>query len=181
MTHDATGNVSLEHCRLAIIDPENPAAAQPFEDATGRWVIVYNGEVFNYRELRRDLERRGVAFKTDSDTEVVLLGYLHDGEAILQRLRGMFAFVVWDRRTNEIFAARDQMGVKPLYYYVDDGLFAACSEIRPLLRHPSIRPRLDPEGVVEFLSFGNNLGSRTWSRASGCSRPATPCASATAA
>ena len=96
-------------------------------------MIVYNGEVFNYRELRRDLERRGVAFRTDSDTEVVLLGYVHDGEAILQRLRGMFAFVVWDRRTNEIFAARDQIGVKPLYYYVDEGLFAACSEIRPLL------------------------------------------------
>jgi asparagine synthase (glutamine-hydrolysing) len=159
--HDPTANVSLEHCRLAIIDPENPAAAQPFEDATGRWVIVYNGEVFNYRELRRDLERRGVVFRTDSDTEVVLLGYVHDGEAILDRLRGMFAFLVWDRRTNEIFAARDQIGVKPLYYYAVDGLFAACSEIRPLLRHPSIRPRLDPEGVVEFLSFGNNLGSRT--------------------
>ncbi|CAN5668636.1 asparagine synthase (glutamine-hydrolyzing) [soil metagenome] len=158
---DPTGNVSLEHCRLAIIDPENPGAAQPFEDPSGRWVIVYNGEIFNYRELRRDLERRGVVFRTNSDTEVVLLGYAHDGEEILQRLRGMFAFVVWDRRTNDVFAARDQIGVKPLYYYADDKLFAACSEIRPLLRHPSISARLDPEGVVEFLSFGKNLGRRT--------------------
>ena len=161
VARDPTSNVSLEHCRLAIIDPENPAAAQPFEDTTGRWVIVYNGEVFNYRELRRELERRGVMFRTDSDTEVVLLGYIHHGEAILQRLRGMFAFVVWDRRTNDIFAARDHIGVKPLYYYTDDGLFAACSELRPLLGHPSIRPRLDAEGVIEFLAFGNNLGSRT--------------------
>ncbi len=161
VAHDTAGNVALEHCRLAIIDPDNPAAAQPFEDEAGRWVIVYNGEVFNYREIRRDLQRRGVTFRTDSDTEVVLLGYAHEGEAILQRLRGMFAFVVWDRQENEIFVARDQVGVKPLYYYADDRLFACCSEIRPLLSHPAIRTRLDPEGVVEFLAFGHNLGTRT--------------------
>lgn len=151
----------LEHCRLAIIDPLNPDAAQPFADPTGRWTIVYNGEIFNFRAIRRDLERRGVTFRTDSDTEVLLMGFILDGVEILQRLRGMFAFVVWDRATGELFAARDQVGVKPFYYYADDDWFLAASEVRALLAHPAIAPRLDPDGVVEFLSFGNNLGTRT--------------------
>lgn len=155
------GNVVLEHRRLAIIDPDNPAADQPFTDASGRWTIVYNGEVFNYREIRADLEKRGVAFRTESDTEAVLLGFIHDGEDILKRLRGMFAFVVWDRVTGDLFAARDQVGVKPLYYSIRNGIFMACSEVRPLLAYPGLSPELDPTAVVEFLGFGNNFGERT--------------------
>ena len=155
------GNVVLEHTRLAIIDPENPEANQPFTDASGRWTIVYNGEVFNYREIRADLERRGVRFETKSDTEAVLLGFIHEGEGILDRLRGMFAFVIWDSHTGRLFAARDQIGVKPFYYSVRNGIFAACSEVRPLLAYPGPAPELDPEGVVEFLAFGNNFGERT--------------------
>ena len=158
---DVAGNVVLEHCRLAIIDPGNPDAAQPFFDPTGRWTIVYNGEIFNFRELRADLEKSGVAFRTDSDTEVVLLGYLHEGEAILSKLRGMFAFVIWDRMTNDVFAARDQIGVKPFYFWCDSEMFVACSEIRPLIRHEAVGRYFDPEGVIEYLSFGNNLGQRT--------------------
>src|SRR5438445_12452552 len=91
------GGLALEHCRLAIIDPENPEADQPFTDPTGRWTIVYNGEVFNFRELRRELGARGFRFRTQSDTEVVLLGYAAEGERFLERLRGMFAFAIWDR------------------------------------------------------------------------------------
>jgi asparagine synthase (glutamine-hydrolysing) len=155
------GNVVLEHRRLAIIDPDNPEADQPFSDPSGRWTIVYNGEVFNYREIRAGLERRGVRFETESDTEAVLLGFIHEGEPILERLRGMFAFVVWDSKTGDLFAARDQIGVKPFYYSVRDGIFAACSEVRPLLAYPGKAPELDPAGVVEFLAFGNNFGERT--------------------
>ena len=158
---DASGNVALEHCRLAIIDPHNREADQPFFDPSGRWAIVYNGEVFNFAELRERLERRGVKFRTRSDTEVVLLGFIEEGERVLDRLRGMYAFVIWDSQTNEIFAARDQIGVKPLYYAVRDGIFAAASEIRPLLAHPDLKASLDPAGVVEFLSFGNNFHERT--------------------
>ena len=161
VARDPSGNVALEHCRLAIIDPDNPAADQPFTDPTGRWTIVYNGEVFNFRELRAALERRGVAFRTESDTEVVLLGFIEEGERILDRLRGMFAFVVWDRETGEVFAARDQIGVKPLYYLVAGGVFVACSEVRPLLAYPGFEPELDPSGVVDFLAFGHNLDDRT--------------------
>ena len=158
----ADGNVVLEHCRLAIIDPDNPDADQPFTDVTGRWAIVYNGEVFNFREIRLQLEREGVTFRTNSDTEVVLLGFIHEGAHILEHLRGMFAFVIWDRERSEIFAARDQIGVKPFYYRVAGGLFLACSEVRPLLSYPELaQPTLDPAGIVEFLAFGDNPSERT--------------------
>lgn len=155
------GDVVLEHCRLAIIDPDNAAAAQPFADPSGRWLLVYNGEIFNFAELRSELERSGVRFETRSDTEVLLHAYLRDGVAILPRLRGMFAFVVWDRVTGDLFAARDQLGVKPLYYWYRDGLFVAASELRTVVRHPAVRAGLDAESVVEYLAFGFSTGDRT--------------------
>jgi asparagine synthase (glutamine-hydrolysing) len=155
------GNLVLEHCRLAIIDPQNPEADQPFHDPSGRYAIVYNGEVFNYRELRSDLERRGAAFRTDSDTEVVLQSYIADGEAAFKRLRGMFAFVIADRVSGDLIAARDQIGVKPLYWYERDGLFLAASEMRTILAHPRVSKELDPQGVVEYLAFGHNVWDGT--------------------
>jgi asparagine synthase (glutamine-hydrolysing) len=151
----------LEHCRLAIIDPSNPEASQPFSDPTGRWVLVYNGELFNFRELRADLERRGRPFRTDSDTEVILEAFLADGEQAVERFRGMFAFVICDLQTGDLVCARDQVGVKPLYYSITDGLFIAASEMRTMLAHPAVRNRLDLRGVVEFLAFGYTLGERT--------------------
>ena len=153
--------VVLEHCRLAIIDPENPQAGQPFWDATGRWVLIYNGELFNFRELRSDLERRGHRFRTDSDTEVVLQSFLADGDRAFRSFRGMFAFVIWDSETGDLVAVRDQIGVKPLYYTAGDGLFVAASEMRTLLGHPAVRARPDLAGLIEYLSFGYTLGRRT--------------------
>jgi asparagine synthase (glutamine-hydrolysing) len=123
---DRAEGLGLEHCRLAIIDPENREADQPFSDETDRWTIVYNGELFNYRKLRAGLERRGVRFRTQSDTEVVLASLIADGEVALERFRGMFAFVLWDAKEGSILAARDQIGVKPLYYTVADGMFVAA-------------------------------------------------------
>ena len=157
--HD--GQLVLEHCRLAIIDPENPEADQPFSDPEGRYALVYNGEIFNFRELRADLERRGVAFRTNSDTEVVLQTFMLDGEQGLRRLRGMFAFVIWDRELDVLTAVRDQIGVKPLYWALADGVFIAASEMRTIMRHPRLRPRLDPAGVVEYLAFGYTSGQLT--------------------
>jgi asparagine synthase (glutamine-hydrolysing) len=156
-----TPHVVLEHARLAIIDPENREADQPFVDPSGRWAITYNGEIFNFRALRAELEARGVTFRTQSDTEVVLLGFIHHGVDLLPRLRGMFAFVIHDRETGEVFAARDQIGVKPLYYRVEDGFALFASEVRPLLRFPGLRAELDPAGVVEFLAFGGSPSART--------------------
>jgi asparagine synthase (glutamine-hydrolysing) len=151
----------IEHCRLAIIDPENREADQPFSDPSGRWTIAYNGEVYNFRELRSDLERRGMSFRTDSDTEVVLNSYIADGEDSFAGLRGMFAFVIADRETGDVVAARDHVGVKPFYWWEGDGLVVGASEVRTVLGHPSARGELDPVGVVEYLSFGHTTGTRT--------------------
>jgi asparagine synthase (glutamine-hydrolysing) len=151
----------LEHCRLAIIDPDNHDADQPFSDPSGRWTIAYNGELFNFRELRTELERHGLRFQTNSDTEVVLHALARDGTAALRNFRGMFAFVLWDDEEGELTAARDQVGVKPLYYTLNDGLFVAASELRTLLAHPALQPRLDAQGVVEYLAFGFVPGDQT--------------------
>ena len=154
-------NVVLEHTRLAIIDPENSEADQPFWDPTRRWALTYNGEIFNYRDIRRELEREGATFRTDSDTEVLLLGFIRWQEGLLDRLIGMFAFAIWDSQTGDVFAARDQMGVKPLYYFVQDGMFAAASEVRALLGHPKSTRELDPDAFVEYLAFGHTFEERT--------------------
>jgi asparagine synthase (glutamine-hydrolysing) len=156
------GHPTLEHCRLAIIDPGNREADQPFSDPSGRWTIVYNGELFNYRQIRADFEARGARFRTDSDTEVVLYALALEGQDALSRFRGMFAFVLWDAESQELLAARDQVGVKPLYYTVsEDGIFVAASELRTLVAHPAVRAGLDPASVVEYLSFGFVSGSGT--------------------
>lgn len=152
---------ALEHCRLAIIDPDNRDADQPMSDPSGRWTITYNGEIFNYRELRAGLERRGAEFRTHSDTEVVLQSYIMDGDDALSRLRGMFAFVIVDRGSGEIIAARDQIGVKPLYWSMTDGLLMVASELRTLLAHPHLAPKLDRAGVIEYLAFGHTSDERT--------------------
>jgi asparagine synthase (glutamine-hydrolysing) len=155
------GQPSLEHCRLAIIDPDNRESDQPFSDPSGRWTIAYNGELFNYRELRRDLIDRGARFRTDSDTEVVLNALVLDGPEALKRFRGMFALLLWDAESRILLAARDQIGVKPLYYTVSRGTFVAASELRTLIAHPAVRPELDPASVVEYLSFGFVAGAGT--------------------
>jgi len=173
--------IVLEHVRLAIIDPDNAEADQPFTDPTGRWGLVFNGEIFNFRELRAGLERRGVRFRTDSDTEVVLQSFIADGEAAFSTFRGMFAFVSADRETGDLVAARDQLGVKPLYWSLRDGLFLAASELRTVLAYPAARPRLDHTGVIRCLAFGHTGGERTL--VEGCSRcrPDMVCACAAGA
>jgi asparagine synthase (glutamine-hydrolysing) len=158
---DPVGQVALEHCRLAIIDPENPDAAQPFSDPSGRWVLLYNGELFNFRELRSELERGGARFTTESDTEVVLHAFISDGIDACKRFRGMFAFVVYDRETGDLFAVRDQIGVKPLYWALRDGVFVAASEMRAMLRHPMLGSQLDVPGVIEYLAFGHTAHEQT--------------------
>lgn len=152
---------ALEHCRLAIIDPENHQADQPLGESGGRWTIVYNGELFNYKELRTELQAQGVRFRTDCDTEVVLAWFSRFGVASLNRLEGMFAFAVWDNDLRELFVVRDQIGVKPVYYYQAESLLLVASEVQPLLKHPAVPSRLDSQSAVEFLAFGHSLGDTT--------------------
>src|SRR5205809_1773009 len=110
----ADGRIALGHRRLAIIDT-GPHGAQPMSDATGRWTITFNGEIYNYRELRHELERLSYVFHTSSDTEVLINAIAHWGEAALRKLRGMYAFALWDASERELWLARDPYGIKPLY------------------------------------------------------------------
>jgi asparagine synthase (glutamine-hydrolysing) len=125
-------NIALGHRRLSIIDTSN-AAKQPFTDAEGRYVIVFNGEIFNYKQLRKLLENKGVHFKSHSDTEVLLYLYIADKEKCLEQLDGEFAFAIYDNKTEHLFLARDRFGIKPLYYYLDKERFVFASEMKALM------------------------------------------------
>ncbi len=148
----AEGPAALSHQRLAIIDVR-PSANQPMYSASGRFVIVYNGEIYNYRELRGELERVGIVFRTDSDTEVLLEAYGRWGARCLDRLNGMFAFAVWDRSEQRLFLARDRLGEKPLLYYpLPAGGIVFASELKGLLADPDVPRRLNPEAIGQFLA-----------------------------
>lgn len=140
----------LVHRRLAVIDPEN--GAQPM--SYGGYTLVYNGELYNTAEIRRELERRGVEFTGHSDTEVVLRSYVEFGGSCVEKFNGIFAFAVWDSRRRTLFLARDRIGVKPLFYSLtSDGLIFA-SEIKALLKHPKVRPVIDGRGIADIMLIG---------------------------
>lgn len=156
----ADGPAGLGHRRLAIIDL-SPLAHQPMATPDGRYVISYNGEAYNFRELRKELEARGHKFASQSDTEVVLHAYAEWGADAIGRINGMFALAIWDNVRRELFLARDRYGIKPLYYTQTGGAFLFGSEIKALLQHPSYRARMDKEALVEYLTFQNFFTDRT--------------------
>ena len=135
-----TPGASLGHCRLAIIDLSD-AGHQPMRDPSGRYSLTYNGEIYNYLELAQELRVLGYHFHSHSDTEVLLTAYRQWGEACLERLRGMFAFAIWDEQERRLFAARDRLGIKPFHYWTDGhGRLAFASEIKALLAFlPTVR------------------------------------------
>lgn len=140
--------------RLAIIDL-SPTGHQPMRDPqTGAW-ITFNGEIYNYRQLRNELVQSGQAFWTQTDTEVILKAYAAWGMDCVRRLRGIFAFAIWDPRTRSLFLARDQLGVKPLYLWTGDGVLAFASEIRALLASALIPRTLDADGLYSYLAYGS--------------------------
>jgi asparagine synthase (glutamine-hydrolysing) len=142
--------VALVFRRLAILDP-TPGSDQPMTDPTGRCTLVFNGEIYNYRALRAALAQAGVALRTDGDTEAILEGYIRWGEGVLDRLEGMYAFALVDRRENALIAARDPFGIKPLYLMHRGGMVALASEMRPFAR--LARPEPDPDALAELLTF----------------------------
>ncbi len=148
-----TRAVTLAHCRLAIIDP-SPAAAQPMVSQCGRYVIVLNGEIYNYLELRAELEARGHAFRTRSDTEVLLEGYRVWGRGVLGRLVGMFAFAILDRTDHALLLARDCFAMKPLYYASSARGFGFASEAGALLSMLGLKAEADDQGVADYLAHG---------------------------
>lgn len=161
--HQARG-VVFGHRRLAIVDL-SPAGHQPMIDAESGCVICFNGEVFNFLELRQELEAQGVHFDSHCDTEVILKAYARQGEAILSRLRGMFALAIWDPRKQAVLLVRDRLGIKPLYYATvgqgtEQALYFA-SELRSLLATSHIARTIDPVGLATYLWNGVVIGPRT--------------------
>jgi asparagine synthase (glutamine-hydrolysing) len=146
------GNVGLAVRRLSIIDIRT--GHQPITNEGGNVWIVFNGEVYNHQQLRSELEARGHRYRTRSDTETIVHLYEEYGRECVQRLRGMFTFVIWDGRKGLLFAARDRLGIKPLYYRFEDGTFLFGSEIKAILAYPGVKAELNRGTLAEYLAFG---------------------------
>jgi asparagine synthase (glutamine-hydrolysing) len=157
----ADKNLGLGHRRLKIIDL-TPQARQPMSNEDGKILLVYNGEIYNYIELREELVSLGHLFKSRSDSEVVIHAYEQWGEECLERFVGMWAFAVWDARTNTLFASRDRLGIKPFYYFFNGSDFIFASETKAILQRPEIKRRADMQAIYEYLYLGYSLGDKTW-------------------
>jgi asparagine synthase (glutamine-hydrolysing) len=153
------GPVGFAHRRLSIIDLVS--GQQPMESPDGQVCLVFNGEIYNYPELKKDLEQRGYLFRTKSDTEVLLALYLETGLEAFPKLNGMFACAFWDRRSNRLVLARDRLGKKPLFYYRDAHRFLFGSEIKALLAYGEIERRVDPVALHEYLTHSYIAGEAT--------------------
>jgi asparagine synthase (glutamine-hydrolysing) len=154
------GSVGLAMRRLSIIDVKS--GHQPISNEEGNVWIVFNGEIYNHQELRGELEARGHRYRTHSDTETIVHLYEEHGRDCVQYLRGMFAFVIWDARSQKLFAARDRLGIKPFYYLQDQEKFLFGSEIKTLLAYPGVRASFNRRILSEYLAFGYITGEETF-------------------
>jgi asparagine synthase (glutamine-hydrolysing) len=154
------GPLALGHRRLAIIDL-TPAAAQPMLSADGRFAISYNGEVYNFRELRAELQARGHSFRSSSDTEVIVEAFAQWGISAVNRFNGMFALAVWDCAERRLILIRDRFGIKPMYFARVGNTFLFGSEVKALLAHGALKPEMDYEALGEYLTFQNFFTPRT--------------------
>ncbi|MFM6004338.1 MAG: asparagine synthetase B family protein, partial [Sphaerospermopsis kisseleviana] len=152
--------LGLGHRRLAIIDL-SAAGHQPMMTKDGRLILSFNGEIYNYNELRIELESLGYQFHSHTDTEVVLYAYAQWGEQSLDRFNGMFAFAIWDKHKKELFLARDRYGIKPLYYTFIGNKFLFGSEVKAILANPSYHTEIDLEGLFEYFTFQNFFTDKT--------------------
>lgn len=163
---DGEGSYADQHCtlvhkRLAIIDPAG--GKQPICNEDGNLVLVQNGEIYNYQELRQTLQAKGHQLRTRSDSEVIVHLYEDEGYRCLQKLRGMFSFAIWDKSKQTVFIARDRLGIKPLHYaYLSDGTLVFASEIKAILATGVVNPELCPVALREYLTFKFTVGKRTF-------------------
>jgi len=154
------GPMGLSHRRLAVIDL-SPTGRQPMASRLGRFVVVYNGELYNYQELRLQLESLGHRFRSECDTEVVVEALDEWGTDALLRFNGMFALAMWDRNRRELLIARDRFGVKPVYVHLDDDRIVFASEVKAILQVPGMKAELDHEALLEYFTFQNYFTPRT--------------------
>ncbi len=152
-------NIGLGSVRLSIVDLST--GQQPISDESGNYWIVYNGEVFNYPELRSDLEKKGIKFKTHSDTEIVVQMYAMYGADCLKYFNGQFAFSIWDKNKQELFLARDRVGIRPLFYWAKNETFAFCSEIKGLFTLNQVPRAIRPESLAQVFTFWTTLTPNT--------------------
>ena len=163
-------HVALGHKRLIVIDPEG--GKQPMKESfsqsilidksktnmlinyNSNFIISYNGQIYNTKELRRTLEENGFSFNTHSDTEVLLKSYIYYGNDIVKHLNGIFAFAIWDSSKEELFVARDHFGVKPFFYTIQENSFVFGSEIKALFEYPGVEKILDSQGISELFGIG---------------------------
>lgn len=145
-------DIALGHLRLSILDVRN--GHQPMISADENFILSYNGEIYNYLEIKKELENVGYKFKTTCDTEVLLNGYDYFGKNILKKIRGMFSFVIWDKKTKELFGARDFFGIKPLYYYKDNNIFLFASEIKAFFPNKNFKKIFNKDLLPNYLTFG---------------------------
>ena len=145
---------ALLHARLTIIDPEGGKQPMKLAWAGERYTLVYNGELYNTAELRRELISLGHLFKGHSDTEVVLHGFAQWGESVLERMNGIFAFGVYLEKAKRLFLARDRIGVKPLFFTIHNGGLLFASEIKTILCYPGVSPQIDAQGCAELIMLG---------------------------
>jgi asparagine synthase (glutamine-hydrolysing) len=152
--------IGLGHRRLAIIDL-SPAGHQPMLTKDGKFSLIYNGEIYNFQELRVELESLGHQFRSRTDSEVVLHGYAEWGPECVNRFNGMFAFAIWDKTRQELFLARDRYGIKPFYYTFTNSHFLFASEQKAILTHPAVNREIDFEALLEYFTFQNIFTDRT--------------------
>ena len=152
--------VGLGHARLSIIDLTG--GTQPIRNEDGTMWIIYNGQVFNYPELREDLVKKGHTFYTNTDTEVVLHLFEEEGVSCLEKLNGQFAFAIWDLRTRRLFLARDRVGILPLHYCIQKNQLVFASEIKGLFAHKDIRRSIDPEALDQIFTLWTTLPGKTF-------------------
>ncbi|MBD3252461.1 asparagine synthase (glutamine-hydrolyzing), partial [Candidatus Pacearchaeota archaeon] len=152
--------ISLGNRRLSIIDLKR--GKQPIFNEDKKIVVVYNGEIYNFKELKEELKKKGHKFKTNTDTEVIVHSYEEYGYECIKKFNGMFAFALWDKRKELLFIGRDRLGIKPLYYYFDKKKFLFASEIKAILEDKSIKRELNKETLIDYLAFQNIVDDKTF-------------------
>lgn len=147
-------HVSIGHKRLIVIDPKGGKQPMIENSSHGNFVICYNGQIYNTKELRKTLEENGFSFQSYSDTEVLLKSYIYYGNDVVNHLNGIFAFAIWNSKKQELFLARDHFGVKPLFYTIKDNTLIFASEIKAIFEYPDIFKEIDEQGISEMFGIG---------------------------